>query len=170
MGGTGFAMHSKGVEYPAYLPQTNPGYPFALAGGHMSMRTYLLLLYERETSLDYWVEAITERGWRMMRDDLLGSCKFAGLPDVKMAAALKEAAGLDVTPDDLEGAVHRTFLRGYRLEKEQGFTADDYTMPDETHGEFPQIKLPHFNTREFFGELRTRVLAKFDAQLVEAGL
>jgi aldehyde:ferredoxin oxidoreductase len=170
MGGTGFAMHSKGVEYPAYLPQTNPGYPFALAGGHMSMRTYLLLLYERETSLDYWVEAITERGWRMMRDDLLGSCKFAGLPDVKMAGALKEAAGLDVTPEDLQGAVHRTFLRGYRLEKEQSFTADDYSMPDEIHGEFPQIKLPHFNTREFFGDLRTRVLAKFDAQLAESGV
>ena len=23
---------SKGLEYPAYLPQTNPGYPWALAG------------------------------------------------------------------------------------------------------------------------------------------
>jgi aldehyde:ferredoxin oxidoreductase len=170
MGDTGYAMHSKGVEYPAYLPQTNPGYPFALAGGHMSMRTYLLLLYERETSLDYWIEAITERGPRMMRDDLLGSCKFAGLSDDRMAEALKEVAALDVTADDIQAAVRRTYLRGYRLEKEQGFTAEDYTMPEEVHGEFPRIDLPHFNTKEFFGMLRTRVLARLDEQLAEEGV
>ncbi len=170
IGETGYAMHSKGVEYPAYLPQTNPGYPFALAGGHMSMRTYLLLLYERETSLDYWVEAITERGPRMMRDDLLGSCKFAGMSDEKMAEALKEVAGLDVTPEDIQAAVRRTYLRGYRLEKAQGFTADDYTMPEEVHGAFQEIQLPHLNTKEFFGELRTRVLARFDELLARSGV
>ena len=170
IGETQYAMHSKGVEYPAYLPQTNPGYPFALAGGHMSMRTYLLLLYERETSLDYWVEAITERGPRMMRDDLLGSCKFAGLSDEKMAEALAEVAGLTATPEDLQRAVRRTYLRGYRLEKEQGFVAADYSMPEEVHGEFPQIQLPRFNTKEFFAELRTRVLARLDEQLVQSGV
>ena len=74
----GFAMHSKGVEYPAYLPQTNPGYPWALAGGHMSMATYLLLMYEKETGMDYWVDAITNRGLRTLRDDVIGICKFAG--------------------------------------------------------------------------------------------
>jgi len=170
MGDTQYAMHSKGVEYPAYLPQTNPGYPFALAGGHMSMRTYLLLLYERETSLDYWVEAITERGPRMMRDDLLGTCKFAGMSDERMAEALGEVAGLTVTPEELQGAVRRTYLRGYRLEKEQGFAVGDYTMPEEAHAECREIQLPHFNTKEFFGELRTRVLARLDEQLARAGL
>lgn len=170
MGHTGYAMHSKGVEYPAYLPQTNPGYPFALAGGHMSMRTYLLLLYERETSLDYWVEAITERGPRVLRDDLLGSCKFAGLPDERMAEALKEAAGIETTAEELAAAVRRTYLRGYRLEKEQGFVAEDYSMPDEVHGEFKEIDLPRFNTREFFAELRTRVLARLDEQLAAASV
>lgn len=170
MGHTGYAMHSKGVEYPAYLPQTNPGYPFALAGGHMSMRTYLLLLYERETSLDYWVEAITERGPRVLRDDLLGSCKFAGLPDERMAEALKEAAGIETTEEELAAAVRRTYLRGYRLEKEQGFVAEDYSMPDEVHGEFKEIDLPRFNTREFFAELRTRVLARLDEQLAAASV
>jgi aldehyde:ferredoxin oxidoreductase len=163
-------MHSKGVEYPAYLPQTNPGYPFALAGGHMSMRTYLLLLYEGETSLDYWVEAITERGPRMMRDDLLGSCKFAGLPDDRMAEALKEAAGIEATAEEIQAAVKRTYLRGYRLEKEQGFTVEDYVMPEEVHGEFPAIDLPRFNTKEFFGELRARVLARLDRKLAEEGV
>jgi aldehyde:ferredoxin oxidoreductase len=170
LGDQGYAMHSKGVEYPAYLPQTNPGYPFALAGGHMSMRTYLLLLYERETSIDYWVEAITERGPKMMRDDLLGSCKFAGMSDGKIAEALQEAAGLDVKPEDLAAAVRRTYLRGYRIEKEQGFVADDYGMPEEAHAECPEIQLPHFNTKAFFGELRMRVLARFDAELEAEGL
>jgi aldehyde:ferredoxin oxidoreductase len=170
IGDTAYAMHSKGVEYPAYLPQTNPGYPFALAGGHMSMRTYLLLLYERETSLDYWVEAITERGPRMMRDDLLGCCKFSGMRDESVAEALAEVAGITATPEELQAAVHRTYLRGYRLEKEQGFVAADYAMPEEAHGEFPEIDLPRFNTKEFFGELRARVLARLDEQLAAAGL
>jgi aldehyde:ferredoxin oxidoreductase len=57
LGQPDYAMQSKGVEYPAYLPQTNPGYPWALAGGHMSMRTYMVLLMEffaelREKVLD----------------------------------------------------------------------------------------------------------------------
>ena len=63
-------MHCKGVEFPAYLPQTNPGYPWALAGGHMSMNTYLLLLYKKETGMDYWVDAIAKWGWLAIRDDL----------------------------------------------------------------------------------------------------
>ena len=67
-----YAMHCKGVEFPAYLPQTNPGYPWAIAGGHMSMRTMFNLLLERETSLDYWVDAITNKGYMTLRDDFLG--------------------------------------------------------------------------------------------------
>ena len=105
---TGYAMHSKGVEFPAYLPQTNPGYPFALAGGHMSMRTYLLLLFERETGMDYWVEAITGRGPSIMRDDLLGVCKFAGLKDDRMCEAVKAIAGLEMSKADLHAAIRRT--------------------------------------------------------------
>ena len=71
---------------------------------------------------------------------------------------------------DLEEAVRRTFLRGYRCEKTQGFTAADYTMPDEVHDAYPAIDLPDFNTRKFFDELRTRVLEKLDAMLAEEGL
>ena len=65
-------MQSKGVEYPAYLPQTNPGYPWALAGGHMSMRTFLLYVVERETDVDYWIDAITNRGPTYLLDDITG--------------------------------------------------------------------------------------------------
>lgn len=169
LGETGYAMHCKGMEFPAYLPQTNPGYPWALAGGHMSMNTYLLLLYQRETGLDYWVEAIVN-GPVMIRDDLLGVCKFASLSNKKMVAALEAIAGLAIDPDDLKRTVMRTHLRGYRLEKDQGFTADDYDMPAEAHEECKQIDLPYFNTPEFFAELKPKVLERFDAMLAEEGL
>ena len=171
---TGYAMHSKGVEYPAYLPQTNPGYPWALAGGHMSMRTYLSLLVEQETGMDYWVDLITSpkstRGLSILRDDLLGACKFCGLSDDLIVKAIRALTGLDLTVEDLQNTIRRVFLRGYRLEKRQGFTDEDYVMPSESHDEYPQIKLPHFNTPEFFGELKQRVTARFDELLVEEGL
>jgi aldehyde:ferredoxin oxidoreductase len=54
LGETAYAMECKGLELPAYLPETNPGYPFAMAGGHMAMRTFLLLVFEGKTDIDYW--------------------------------------------------------------------------------------------------------------------
>ncbi|MBE0597379.1 MAG: aldehyde:ferredoxin oxidoreductase, partial [Desulfuromonadales bacterium] len=45
-GETGYAYHVKGLEIPAYLPETNPGYAWAIAGGHMSMGSYGLLTRE----------------------------------------------------------------------------------------------------------------------------
>ncbi|MHC4135453.1 MAG: aldehyde ferredoxin oxidoreductase C-terminal domain-containing protein [Planctomycetota bacterium] len=168
LGETGYAMHCKGVEFPAYLPQTNPGYPFALAGGHMSMQTYLLLLYERETGLDYWVDAITRRGLAIMRDDLVGICKFSGMPSRRVAEAIEALTGLEITGKELSEAVLRTYLRGYRIERQQGFGPDDYDLPAEVHREYSEIDLPHFLTAEFFAELKTAVLARFDAMLTEA--
>ena len=165
-----YAMQCKGVEFPAYLPQTNPGYPWALAGGHMSMRTYLLLLHERETGIDYWVDAITNRGLSILRDDFLGICKFAGMTDDRMCQAVEALTGLALTPDEMKRAVRRVFLRGYRLERRVGMTDDDYVMPANVHKEYPQIELPYFNTPEFFTELRQRVTARIDELLVEEGL
>ncbi len=164
-----FAMHSKGIEFPAYLPQTNPGYPWALAGGHMSMRTYLLLLNERETGLDYWVDAISNprRGISILRDDILGTCKFAGLPDEEMVQLVRAISGLELDVAELRALILRTFLRGYRLERLQGFGEEDYALPPEALQENPAIGLPYFNTPEFFSELRRRVLARFDALLGE---
>jgi aldehyde:ferredoxin oxidoreductase len=166
-----YAMHSKGMEFPAYLPQTNPGYPWALAGGHMSMRTYLVLLNERETGIDYWVDTITspERGLSILRDDLIGICKFSGLSNADASAALASATGVDVSEADLRDAVLRSFLRGYRLEKLQGFSKDDYRLPADVLEKSDAIELPYFNTPEFFAELQEKVLDKFDA-LVEANL
>lgn len=169
-GETGYAMHCKGVEFPAYLPQTNPGYPWALAGGHMSMKTYLLLLWERNTEEDYWVEAITEKGWSIMRDDVIGICKFAGMKDVDMAKAISALTGLDISGEDIRATVRRVFLRGYRLERRQGFTDDDYVMPQEIHKRYDAVELPYFNSPEFFEKVQKRVIARLDEMLTEEGM
>ena len=140
MGETGYAMHCKGMEFAAYLPQTNPGYPWALAGGHMSMRTYLLLLMEKETGIDYWVDAITNRGPMIMRDDIIGICKFAGTSDAHMVEAITSMTGLALTPEELARIVMRTYLRGYRLEREQGFTRVNLLVA---------FRVPHHVARAF---------------------
>jgi aldehyde:ferredoxin oxidoreductase len=168
-GETAYAMHSKGVEYPAHLPQVNPAYPWALAGGHMSMRTFFLLLNERETGLDYWTEAITSRGPQIMLDDITGLCKLANLSPEVEAEAIGAAAGLAVGADDLRAVVRRTYLRGYAGERQQGFTAEDYVIPAEAHLESPHIRLPYFNSLEFFAALKERVTAVLDAELEAAG-
>jgi len=170
VGETEYAMQCKGIEFPAYLPQTNPGYPWALAGGHMSMRTYLLLLHERETGIDYWVDAITNRGLSILRDDFLGICKFAGMNDDRMCRAVQALTGLAIDPETMKHAARRVFLRGYRLERRVGMTDDDYVMPADVHKEYPQIELPYFNSPEFFAELRQRVTARIDELLIEEGL
>ena len=167
-----YAMQCKGLELPAYLPQTNPGYPWALAGGHMSMRTFLLLLFERETGMDYWVDAITnpDKGLIPLRDDVIGICKFAAMNHDQVGSALSELTGLAIDADTLRSLILRTFLRGYRLEKLQGMTADDYRLPRESHREYPEIDLPYFNTEEFFAELQGKVIATFDQLLQEHDL
>ncbi|NQV25379.1 MAG: aldehyde:ferredoxin oxidoreductase [Rhodopirellula sp.] len=170
LGAPEYAMQSKGMEYAAYLPQTNPGYPWALAGGHMSMKTYLLLLVEKETGMDYWVDAITNRGMSIIRDDFLGVCKFSGMSDDNMVKAITALTGLEINAEDIQKTIRRVFLRGYRLELRQGFTDADYTMPEEAHDEYPQIQLPHFNSREFFGELKQKVQTRLGELLVEEGL
>jgi len=164
-----YAMHGKGVEYPAYLPQINPGYPWALAGGHMSMRTFFIAINERETDLDYWVDAITDpnKGLAIIRDDILGICKFAAMSNDDMADVVSAITGLEVDAQSLADAVLRAFLRGYRLEQRQGFVADDYVLPAQSHEHHSEIDLPYFNTPSFFDELRSRVTARFEAMLDE---
>ena len=170
LGEPGYAMHCKGVEFPAYLPQTNPGYPWAVAGGHMSMNTYLLLLYKKETGMDYWVDAIAKWGWLAIRDDLIGICKFSGMKDEQLLDAIEAIAGLKIEKPDLKRAVLRTQLRGLRMEKQQGFTDADYDMPAEVHEHYPQIELPYFNTKEFHTELKQKVNARFDEWMAAEGL
>ena len=168
-GETAYAMHSKGVEYPAYQPQTNPGFPWALAGGHMSMRTFFLYVIERETGIDYWVDAITNRGPLYLMDDITGLCKFAGVsPDIE-AEALRITTGLEITGEELTATVMRTFLRGYAIERRTGFGADDYRLPAEAHHPMKGSNLAHFNTPEWFKELQSRVMETLDQRAIEAG-
>ncbi len=170
LGETGYAMHCKGVEFPAYMPHVNPGYPWALAGGHMSMKTYLLYVFEKEVGMDYWVEAITKRGPMIMRDDLIGVCKFSAMCDEHMTMALGAISDLKISTEELKRVVMRTFLRGYKLEKKQGFDSRDYVMPAEALQEQEHMDLPHFNTPEFFEELQGKVTETFDRMLIEEGI
>jgi aldehyde:ferredoxin oxidoreductase len=165
LGETAYAMHCKGVELPAYLPETNPGYPFALAGGHMSMRTFLLLVFEGETGMDYWVDAIVNRGIYYTRDDLLGLCKFAGTPDRVISPSFNDLYGVAVTAEDMMHATQRTYLRGLLLERKQGTTLDDYELPARAYERNPNVELPHFITPAFMSELRERVFQAFDEQI-----
>ncbi len=167
LGETEYAMHCKGVELPAYLPETNPGYPFALAGGHMSMRTFLLLVFEGKTDIDYWEDAIVNRGIYYTRDDLIGLCKFAGAPDDHLVKAFQDLYGIPVTQDEMFHATMRTYLRGLLLERKQGITLDDYVLPARTYKKNPNVQLPHFITPEFFTELRERVFRQFDQKIHE---
>jgi aldehyde:ferredoxin oxidoreductase len=162
----GYAMQVKGLELPAYIPDTNPGYAWAIAGGHMSMGTFMLLALQGDTSMDYWVDAITRKGLYQVRDDLLGSCKFAGMNHKMALTALKEATGLEVTQDDLLAATRRAFLRGLVLEERQGYVDADYTLPAQVFEDpNPKLGVPSFVTPEFFRELKQRVWAVFRPEM-----
>lgn len=154
----GYAMHVKGLELPAYLPDTNPGYPWAIGGGHMSMYTFLLLALENDTSVDFWVKAITERGYAPLRDDMTGACKFAGLTQEMAVQAIQEATGLEVSVEELQASFRRAFLRGLALERKQGYQDGDYTLPGQVF-DHPneKLKTPNFITQEFFSEMKRRV-------------
>jgi aldehyde:ferredoxin oxidoreductase len=162
----GYAMHVKGLELPAYIPDTNPGYAWAIAGGHMTMATFMLLALQGDTSLDYWVDAITAKGLYQVRDDLLGSCKFAGMNHKMALTALKEATGLEIAQEELLAAVRRAFLRGLVLEQRQGYTDDEYTLPAQVfESPNPNLGTPNFITPEFFRELKERVWAVFRPEM-----
>ena len=165
-GETSYAMHVKGLELPAYLPETNPGYPWAIAGGHMTMGTFMALVMEGDTSMDYWVKAITEKGLFQVRDDLLGTCKFGGLSQKMAAAAVQVEGGLNVTLEELMAAVRRAYLRGLAIERKQGYGYAEYTLPAQVF-EQPNsaVKTAAFITPEFFSELQTKVWEVFDREM-----
>jgi aldehyde:ferredoxin oxidoreductase len=170
LGEAAYAMECKGLELPAYLPETNPGYPFAIAGGHMSMRTFLLLVFEGKTDIDYWEDAVVNRGIYYTRDDLIGLCKFAGTPDESIVPAFRDLYGVTLTQGEMLDATVRTYLRGLLLERRQGATIDDYVLPERTYTHNSNVKLPHFITPEFWTELRGRVFKAFDRKIEEYGL
>ena len=174
LGGKEFAMHSKGVEHSAYLGQTNPGYPFAVAGGHMSMLTFLLYVMDpdcKPESADYWVNKITDSGWSMVAKDLHGACLFAASPPDQIAEGISSIFGVPFTAERLLDATYRCHVLGFALERRQGTTLADYQMADETFvgekkGDLPGV---HFLTRELFDEIRGRVYEHLNGEAEKMG-
>jgi aldehyde:ferredoxin oxidoreductase len=174
IGGAEYAMHCKGVEHSAYLPQTNPGYPFATAGGHMSMRTFLLYVMDPDCqpeSADYWVRQITEEGWKMINVNLHGGCLFTLAPPPQTAEAVSSIYGIELSGDQLVEATYQTHLLGFALEQKQGATPADYDMAGDVFvgkakGDLEGVR---FLTRELFEEIRERVLVKFKEDAQKAG-
>jgi len=159
-------MHCKGIEFPAYLPNTDPGYPWAIAGGHMSMEAHLLLAREGDTSLEYWVKAITQRELYQVCDDMLGLCKFSAANPRSAAQILRHETGLEIAEEGLLAAVSRAYIRGLWLERKQGFERSEYTLPPEIFDR-PNYKLciGPFLTREFFSALSERIWAVSDREI-----
>lgn len=163
-----YAMQVKGLELPAYLPETNPGYAFAIAGGHMSMGTHMLRAKENKTSVDDWVTAITTAGLLQVGYDMLGLCKFVGvgMGHQLISSAIREAVGLEISSEEIVATVRRAFLRGLALERRQGFEDSEYTLPAQVFDDpNPAITLPHFITPAFMAELKQRVWAVFEPEM-----
>ena len=174
IGGAGFAMHCKGVEHSAYLGQTNPGYPFAVAGGHMSMRTFLLYVMDptcEPESADYWVEQITTQGWAYIAKDLHGGCFFTLAPPAQVAEGIESIFGVDFSAERILDATYGAHILGFALERRQGATVADYDMPEELYtgerkGDLPGV---HFLSRELYAEIRDRVFEHFNKDATRLG-
>lgn len=164
LGETSYAYHIKGLELPAYLPQTNPGYPWAIAGGHMSMGTYMLLAREGKTDMEYWVDAVTRRGPLIVGFDMIGICKFTGLTSNSCLVrdAIRAVTGLEISEELLTETVLNSFKFALKLERKQGFTKEESRLPEETFIKNDKLKLPQFVTKDFFDELYKRVWEIFD--------
>lgn len=163
---TDYAMHVKGLELPSYLPETNPGYIWAITGGHMSMQTYGLLAADGDTSIEYWVNAIVNKGLYMVRDDLTGICKFANLDNQRLLSAIELLTGIKTTETELRETVRNAFILGLWLERKQGFTDSDYVLPEQVHNNPNEnIGTVNFITPAFLKELKEKVFQQFDKEV-----
>jgi aldehyde:ferredoxin oxidoreductase len=169
-GETSYAYHVKGLELAAYLPETNPGYAWAIAGGHMSMGTYGMLIREGKSDVDSWVTAITKDKLQIVGFDMIGLCKFFdivnGIGTEMVVDSLKSQFGLSLTEQAIKDAVYRAFLRGLLLERKQGYGKGEYVLPPEVT-ELPNqaLKTPNITSHQFFKELSNRVWQIFDRDM-----
>jgi len=158
------AMHAKGIEFPAYLGNLNPGYAFAIGGGHMTMDTYNSWCYRDEkgnatNSVEEWIENIV-RGPQMMLYDMNGICKFAKVDFSQVAELYNRVYGESVTPDDLRTVTKLTQLRVRRIDESRGFGPEDDVLPAACHKDLG-FMIPHFNTPEFFSAVKEGVYARY---------
>lgn len=165
-----YAYHVKGLEIAAYQPESNPGYAWAIAGGHMSMGTYGLLTREGKSDLDSWVKGITEDKLHIVGFDMIGLCKFfdiaKGIGTQMVVDCLKSEFDFAITTDEIRAAVRRAFLRGMALEFRQGYGKDEFRIPAEVYkNPNPNIKLPDITNPEFLKKLEARVWEIFEPEL-----
>ena len=170
MGEPSYAYHVKGLELPAYQPETNPGYAWAIAGGHMSMGTYGLLTREGKSDIESWVKGITEDKLQIVGFDMIGLCKFfditKGIGTEMVTSCLQSEFGLQVSEEDLKAAVKRAFLLGLALELRQGYSKEEFCLPQEVFdAPNTNIQLPNITSPEFIAELNKRVWEVFEPQL-----
>ncbi len=169
-GETDYAYHVKGLEIAAYQPETNPGYIWAIAGGHMTMGTYGMLIREGKTDFDSWVDAITRDKLQIVGFDMIGLCKFfditKGIGTQMVVDCLKSDFNLEVTEDDLKLAVRRAFILGLIMEKRQGYTMAEYALPAEVAKEpNPHIRVPDISNPDYIEQLSQRVWAVFRPEM-----
>ena len=169
-GETDYAYHVKGLEIAAYQPESNPGYAWAIAGGHMSMGTYGLLTREGKTDIDSWVKGITEDKLHIVGFDMIGLCKFFdinnGIGTQMVVDCLRSEFGFVVEGQLIRDAVRRAFLLGLALEFRQGYEKSEFCLPAEVHkNPNGQIELPNITSEQFFAQLEKRVWEIFDPEL-----
>jgi len=169
-GETSYAYQVKGLELPAYQAETNPGYAWAIAGGHMSMATYGLLTREGKADMESWVQGITRDKLQIVGFNMIGLCTFfditKGICTQMVVDCLKSEFGLKVTTENLAAAVRRAFLLGLALELRQGYEKHEYTLPAEVlERPNPNIKLPNITDPEFIAQLQKRVWEIFEPEL-----
>lgn len=151
------AMHVKGVELAAYLGHQNPGYAFAIAGPHTSIDTYNRAIYPgAANSVEEWVENIAVRGHYMILYDMNGLCKFAKVDFDHVAALHNYLLGDNITAQDLKAVTTKVRDMARGIEARLGFTHQDDVLPAKCHEDIGS-SVPHFNTLEFFAELKKGV-------------
>jgi len=154
------AMHAKGIEFAAYLGHLNPGYAFAVSGGHMSMDTYNAWCYQDATgaatnSIDEWIENII-RGPQMILYDMNGICKFAKVDFDHVAQLYQGLYGEEVNADDMRDVAKLVNLRIRMIDESRGFGAQDEVMPADCYQDLGFV-IPQFLTPEFFDKLKDGV-------------
>ena len=169
-GETAYAYQVKGLELPAYQPETNPGYCWAIAGGHMSMGTYGMLIREGKADIESWGKAITEDKLHIVGFDLIGLCKFfdiaQGIGTQMVVDCLESEFNLRIDPMEIRSAVRRAFLRGLALEFRQGYSKEEFSLPAEvTDNPNPNIQVPNITNPDFMAELKEKVWSRFDQEL-----
>lgn len=170
------AMQVKGLELAAYPGNTNPGYAFAIAGPHMSIDTYNGAWYvdpktgERaKNDVAEWIENIV-RGPQIMLYDMNGICKFAKVGFDDVGKLFGRVFGQELSADELRTLTKKVNLRARLIDQRLGFTEEDDCLPDACHDDYGSHVLKHFNTREFFAEVKKGVYERYRQMQKEYGL